>query len=958
VNSDIVPHEPLQRSPAHLLYPRVVFLTVATVACILGRATAAEFTTYCPGEANLVVSREGEDFLRFGTAVWGPNWSWAGVSGKTELQDGAAVGRLNAKVGDQSLQLAFRAARKAANIVELSYELRATNDVALTLFVVELAPGKFLEGREVAVETTSGAKRVKVPFGRATLGEQVSALRISADSGKETVIRLDPPCEVSADGAARIVLAKDQMKAASPRRLIVTLELPANTDWYPSIAEMPQEPGLDNWYVWQGTGAASNSVFGMANWLDKPAGKHGRIKSQGAQLVYDGKPIKLWGVNVCYAACAPEKSLAEKRATFYAQYGINTVRLHKFADGAGWNGFQSKDSAADYDPAGLERFDYQVAKFKEAGIYVKLSAHFGTIKIGPADRGTVPFAEEFGTFDARKDRVSAPHSAFFYSRELQDLHIQQMVNLLKHKNPHTGFTYAEEPAVCAIETINEQSVLFYTSMAPLKQSPTLRAQVGKRFSEWLKSKYVNHDGLLHAWGAKGLDGFEKDGFPAGEHLDKANILPLGNPWYWDPAQIHGSQQFRKKRLLDTLQFLYELQSEAYERYVAALRKAGYSGEILGSNWQAGRGYSHFANLHTDAQVGLIDRHNYFGGGGRGKFNNASMLSRAGSGELSSGLQQVEDRPFMLSEWIHVFPNEWGVEGPALVGAYGMGLQGWDVSYMFQNGDNATFSRQLGGNAWDVVAPQVLGIFPAVSRQVLSGDVKESSVVARHNVHVPSLFEGKLGFEDKVVQGYDDKEFDSSKVPARTLAAARTAVRFTERPEETPAFDLKAYEPQSGEIVSSTKQLRWKEGTTKPSGYFTINSEGTKAVVGFAKGETCPLGEVTIAPQSKFAAIYVSALEPGTDIASGRKLLVSAIARARNNGMKFNLSGDKLLERGKGPITMEPVQATLKLNRHGSVKVTALDHDGRRTETMVPVTNGTFTIDGSREKTPYYLVEID
>jgi len=128
-----------------------------------------------------------------------------------------------------------------------------------------------------------------------------------------------------------------------------------------------------------------------------------------------------------------------------------------------------------------------------------------------------------------------------------------------------------------------------------------------------------------------------------------------------------------------------------------VREAGYSGEILGSNWQAGRAYSHYANLHSDARVGWIDRHNYFGGGrgGTGKFNAGSMLARAGSGSLSAGLQQVDDRPFMLSEWIHVFPNEWGAEGPAIIGAYGLGLQGWDASFLFQNGDQAAFSKALG-----------------------------------------------------------------------------------------------------------------------------------------------------------------------------------------------------------------------------------------------------------------------
>lgn len=29
--------------------------------------------------------------------------------------------------------------------------------------------------------------------------------------------------------------------------------------------------------------------------------------------MYNGKPIKLWGLNLCFSACAPEKPLAEKR---------------------------------------------------------------------------------------------------------------------------------------------------------------------------------------------------------------------------------------------------------------------------------------------------------------------------------------------------------------------------------------------------------------------------------------------------------------------------------------------------------------------------------------------------------------------------------------------------------------------------------------------------------------------
>lgn len=924
-------------------------------------AEAALFTANSATKADVVVSRGGADYLRFGTAVWGPNWAWTDVQGKTQNDNGAAAGVLASRVGGTPLRLSFRAERTAPNRLELSYELKAEKDAELTLFVVEVAPGAVFNGRDVIVESQGKQTAVRCPFGKREIGAQVSALSWTDASGGRTLMRLEPPCEVASDGALRLVLAKDRMAASPPRRLVVTVELPGPMDWYASLADLPDERGIETWYPWRATGEAVDSALSMAEWLEKPAGKNGRLKSRGGELVSNGKPVKLWGLNLCYGACAPEKSMADKRAAFYPRYGINAVRLHKFADGTGWSGIQSRESAAEYDAAGLERMDYQAAAFKNAGIYVKLSAHFGTIRLGPADRRDVPFLDEFGSFDGKRtDRVTAAASAFYYSPELQNLHIRQIVNLLQHTNPHTGLAWAADPAVCAVEIINEQSVMFYTSMGPLKQSATIRRQTGARFSGWLRKKYGSHDGLVKAWGAKSMDGFEKDGFPAGEHLDKQNVLPLGNPWYWDPAQLAGSQAYRKQRLLDTLEFLYELQCEAYDRHVAAVRKAGYDGEILASNWQAGRAYSHLANLHTDARVGLIDRHNYFGGngGGTGPFKGGSMLARAGSGMLSSGLQQVDGRPFMLSEWIHVFPNEWAVEGPAIIGAYGMGLQGWDVSFLFQNGDNALFSRQLGGSPWDVMAPQILGVFPAVARQVLRGDVKPSELEALTRVHVPSLFKGRLGFEDKVAQGYDDKELDNTATPARALAVARCAVKFTERFEESPAFNLQPFQ-QDGFITSSTKQLRWKEAAPgQAGGYFTIDTAGTKAVAGFAQDQPCPLGSLTITPRSRFAAIYVSAPDLDGTIAQSKRLLVTAMGRARNTGMKFSLSGAELLEKGKGPVLMEPVKATLAFAGKRIASVRLLDHDGRRTEKILSAANGLFDLDGARDQTPYYEITVE
>jgi hypothetical protein len=246
------------------------------------------------------------------------------------------------------------------------------------------------------------------------------------------------------------------------------------------------------------------------------------------------------------------------------------------------------------------------------------------------------------------------------------------------------------------------------------------------------------------------------------------------------------------------------------------------------------------------------------------------------------------------------------------------------------------------------------VFPAVARHILRGDVRESPVVATRNVHFPSLFEGRIGFDDKVVQGYDQKELDSSKVPARALAVARSVVSFTPKYLETPTFSLKPYE-QGGALVSATKELAWTESMESGSGFFTMNTTATKAVVGFAQGRKLALGSVTLEPLSRYGALYLTVRGPQGTIDTAKELLVVALGRARNTGQKFSPDGAAMLARGEGPVLMEPVNARLSLRRAGTPQVFALDHDGRLTPTTIAVKNGAIEIDGARDKTPYYLV---
>ena len=113
--------------------------------------------------------------------------------------------------------------------------------------------------------------------------------------------------------------------------------------------------------------------------------------------------------------------------------------------------------------------------------------------------------------------------------------------------------------------------------------------------------------------------------------------------------------------------------------------------------------------------------------------------------------------------------------------------------------------------------------------------------------------------------------------------------------------------------------------------------------------------MTIEPQSRFSGVYVTAREPDATIETSRHLLVVAIARARNTGMKFSPDGALMLAAGRPPIVMEPARAKISVRKNGTARVVALDQDGRLTDRTIPVEDGAVTIDTGRDKTPYYLI---
>ncbi|HVF85315.1 MAG TPA: hypothetical protein VM821_04990, partial [Abditibacteriaceae bacterium] len=662
----------------------------------------------------------------------------------------------------------------------------------------------------------------------------------------------------------------------------------------------------------------------------------------------DGTRVKFWGVNQGNFDAVPPKEESDVQAARFEKYGVNCVRLHKFVESVG----HPQDSTKLTDE-GWKNLDYHTAKLKQHGVYSGWS-HLFMHRIKPGDKSRVLAYDEIV-----KGLDSNIYSLVNVAPDLQQLYIDLTVNMLRRRNPHTGLTYAQEPALAFIEFRNEDDIFWPSTQNAVEKCPTYKKRFNQYFSDWLQKKYGTQERLVAAWGPRALNAYPE--FQKDESLAARNIYPIAHFWWYTPEGLksQGDTKGTRLRLLDTARFLYEFQNDFYTRFARAIRATGYKGPLVGSCWQAGEGVPNWYNLHSDYLVGIIDRHNYFGGQTESwflkpqtKIDNRSMLSQPGSGLLSTGMQMVKDRPFALSEWIHVTPSEWNAEGPALIAAYGMGLQGWDASYHFAI-NMPRFANTINEpRLWNVDTPTQIGLYPAVARMVHRGDVKEGAYVSTRKVHIPGLAQGRVGFEERVTQTGDVKSF-SGDVPTEALAAGKVAVEFTAKPEPTLPIDLSRY-TRGKAITSSTRQLQW-DYTEAGKGFCTINTPGTKAVVGFAPNRNFALGAVGMRIDNPFAVVFVTSLEKGRAISASNRLLVTAVARAHNTGMRWSTDRTMVEEVGQAPILMEPVRATVTLGRRTISAVNILDHDGRRTGRTLPVQNGRISIDGARDKTLYYEI---
>jgi len=741
--------------------------------------------------------------------------------------------------------------------------------------------------------------------------------------------------------------------------------VPEGAAWSPTGPLRPGQkegPGeVDEWYPFippdPFVAPAAGNPLDVSDLLHRPAGVRGAVRREGDRLVFDdGSPAVFWGVNAHPPASA---QAVARQARFLARAGVNLVRLHPVQSVIGFLRGGATGSPA-FDPERMDDLDRWFAALKAEGIYVQFSPVYPHVirasdGYDPALYAELPDADAWTMREAGSGKRTSGFVNFV--PELQALEGEWVAALLDHVNPYTGLRYADDPGLAIVEVHNEDSIFWHFPLNDLRDGdyPLHLARLQSGWARWLASRYRSDAEMFDAWGPVGAGRRAEDSL--------SNTAPaIYGAWEMGPdgPVLDGAES---RRMGDFIRYLAETQRGYFTEREALVRDLGFEGVTVTTAWQAGGPAAHLPNLWTDTAADMIDRHAYFGGGSgghnvrAGEVASGSHLGRPGSGIFERALEQVEDRPFMLSEWNQSPPNQWKAEIAPLFAFYGMGLNGWDASTHFTAG---TATGMDGGwpseRSYASETPHYLGQFPALSRSVLRGDISAGGIVAARRLALEDIFLGIDPLQRSLPGGGWAGAGGSLETPGQAMAMGRVTVAIAgpgagARPSERADWD--ALWDRAAEVVrSGTGELEWDYG----SRVVVASAPRTHAVIGFAGARTYELPAADIEIDTGFVSLLLTSLD-GRPLTSSNEVLLTALARDRQSGALYSEDGTRLLEVGGPPLMLEPVRATIRWKGLDLSEVTALDAAGRPLGRPVPLEGAeadTFRIDG-RYRAHYYLL---
>lgn len=283
--------------------------------------------------------------------------------------------------------------------------------------------------------------------------------------------------------------------------------------------------------------------------------------------------------------------------------------------------------------------------------------------------------------------------------------------------------------------------------------------------------------------------------------------------------------------------------------------------------------------------------------------------------LRSGPDAAVPHPLAVNIPVGRTPRENIPSLLAVAATYGLGLQGWDALHL----QIADAERLDHGGAAGLPAlrtfPEAWILHPALSRMLLRGDVLEGPRIG-----------GPATAELRAIGR------------AGAAAGGLTSVHAAD---------------DQGILRAATGQVEWDR--SRPGrGFFTLDAPGTCGLVGWPPSEPVLVGDARLAFEGASpACVLLSSLYPEQSVVQARHLLLTVVGGSRRAAAE---------EAGTAAVELEPLVVHVRFEDRALLAVFPLTHDGRQTERQVLPPDGYprrgITLDGRRDRTPFYLLVTD
>lgn len=625
------------------------------------------------------------------------------------------------------------------------------------------------------------------------------------------------------------------------------------------------------------------SPLDFSGFLDAPAGKYGRIAvNDKGHFVFRGNPakrIRFLGVNLCQTANYFSREEAEEFSEQIARAGYNSVRFHHFENllmaerGGEPDGF---------DPQKLDALHYLMACLKKRGIYYTLDLY--------ASR------ELFPGCSAGKAKI-----LFNINSSALENWKRFAKALLCVKNPYTGLTPAEDPALYLVNLVNESNLSF---QLPKIRDPEIEGGIQKRWA-----------------GFRSRPGSTISGKPgSGAWLAFLNSL--------ERERIRKQRDFLHKEigsdvLTTDLNFISEYALNGVRAELPVVDMHAYWDHmrlLVPGRWAPPQGYTQLSALGQGAAHVRIP-----------------MPSR------------VFGRPYVLTEVNCCYPNRYRTEYAPMFGGYAA-LQDWDGIYRFawSHAKETLDNGMIGG--FDIAKdPSAQLADRLIHALFLRGDVSSAQSGCA------------IRFEEQKLTDLSPEAYSAVQSAVGEFSFLGLFTRIGVLPAGAPVpkgmrtVDLlsrwqESLRPDDRKILNTAQE---RKALTSATGELTllpqekslrIVTPRTEALAGSGKIEGKILRiDGADTPQT----IALISLD-GLSLARSRNLLLLHLAEMANTDQTFRNARRTVLESyGKAPLLLRRCRVDITLRLPADRRVETLDFSGRRTgKVAVRRENGTlrFTAD--------------